>query len=368
MRQILCLILTFSLLFCGCSSFQSEKVELSGSTEQTETSEEKPSESSTPQSDSPENDAQENTSREIFSDEQNPSKESPFLLCAYLPTSSAPDDLSPYAQNIALLDYLVLNTGVYWDENGELLVSDHFSSAVQALDGQTKLWCTINPQGELIRSQTAGSTIDTDAERQNLAQNIVEFAEEHKLSGIDIDWEFPLENEWEDFSAFLVTLKDLLDASDIDLSLALYPQDILLEQPAIDSIDRVHIMAYDQFDSEGLHSTIQTAKDSIDYFLSLGFSPEQLVLGIPAYGRPLDASAQWLLYSDIDLSAVSSEDPNRIGDFFFNTPQLAAEKAQYAKEQELGGVMIYHLLCDKTDEDSLIYAVSNAAFSTQETE
>ena len=45
MRQILCLILTFSLLFCGCSSFQSEKVELSGSTEQTETSEEKPSES-----------------------------------------------------------------------------------------------------------------------------------------------------------------------------------------------------------------------------------------------------------------------------------------------------------------------------------
>ena len=92
------------------------------------------------------------------------------------------------------------------------------------------------------------------------------------------------------------------------------------------------------------------------------------MLGIPAYGRPLDASAQWLLYSDIDLSAVSSEDPNRIGDFFFNTPQLAAEKAQYAKEQELGGVMIYHLLCDKTDEDSLIYAVSNAAFSTQETE
>ena len=113
---------------------------------------------------------------------------------------------------------------------------------------------------------------------------------------------------------------------------------------------------------------MQTAKDSIDYFLSLGFSPEKLVLGIPAYGRPLDASAQWLLYSDIDLSAVSSEGPNRIGDFFFNTPQLAAEKAQYAKEQNLGGVMIYHLLCDKTDENSLICAVSNAAFSTQETE
>ena len=42
MRQILCLILTFSLLLCGCSSFQSEKMELSGSTEQTETSEKSP--------------------------------------------------------------------------------------------------------------------------------------------------------------------------------------------------------------------------------------------------------------------------------------------------------------------------------------
>ena len=64
MRQILCLILTFSLLLCGCSSFQSEKMELFGSTEQTETSEEKPSESSTPQLDSLENDSQENTSPE----------------------------------------------------------------------------------------------------------------------------------------------------------------------------------------------------------------------------------------------------------------------------------------------------------------
>ena len=42
-----------------------------------------------------------------------------------------------------------------------------------------------------------------------------------------------------------------------------------------------------------------------------------------------------LLYSDIDLSAVSSEDPNRIGDFFFNTPQLAAEKHNTQKNRNL---------------------------------
>ena len=62
----------------------------------------------------------------------------------------------------------------------------------------------INPQGELIRSRTAGSTIDTDEERQNLAGNIVEFAEEHKLSLVStLTGEFPLEkHEWEDFSAF----------------------------------------------------------------------------------------------------------------------------------------------------------------------
>ena len=85
-------------------------------------------------------------------------------------------------------------------------------------------------------------------------------------------------------------------------------------------------MAYDQFDNEGAAQYHTDCKDSIDYFLSLGFSPEQLVLGIPAYGRPLDASAQWLLYSDIDLSAVSSEDPNRIGDFFLTPCSLLLKK------------------------------------------
>ena len=47
-------------------------------------------------------------------------------LCAYLPVSSLPEDaaaaLEPYRQSISSLDYLILNTGVYWAADGTLEV------------------------------------------------------------------------------------------------------------------------------------------------------------------------------------------------------------------------------------------------------
>ncbi len=91
---------------------------------------------------------------------------------------------------------------------------------------------------------------------------------------------------------------------DIGLSLALYPQDILLGSQQL--ILSTASMSW--------HMTSLTTKGCTvpcrlqrqhRLLLSLGFSPEAACAGIPAYGRPLDASAQWLLYSDIDLSAVS---------------------------------------------------------------
>lgn len=338
--QLLCLLLTVSFIFTGCFSPRTEaeqtpfcqQSQIRSLEKQTQVFEETPSKPSQP-------------------------LQNRWETCAYLPVSSALDDVTPYAENIALLDYLILNTGVYWNENRELEVSQAFSLVADTLSEQTELWCTINPKGELIRSETAGDTIDTSEERQALAEKIADFAVKQNLSGIDIDWEFPLESEWEDFSAFLVTLSNTLEDISVEISLALYPHDIYLNDEAIAAIDRIHVMAYDQFDQNGYHSTMQTAKDSINYFLSLGFSSQQLFLGIPAYGRPLDASAQWIFYSEIDPSAVPSDNPNLIGDVFFNGTELAAEKAQYAEKQELGGVMLYHLLCDKTDKQSLIYAI-----------
>lgn len=286
--------------------------------------------------------------------------ESELLLCSYLPVASLDEPLEDLQVNIEALDYLILNTGVYWNGEGALEISEEFLSVREALEGSTELWCTVNPKGELIREGTAGATIDTGEKRQQLSQVIADFAAEYRLAGIDIDWEFPLETEWADFSAFLAELEAALSASDVQLSLALYPEDISLSQQAIAALDRVHVMAYDQFDEQGFHSTLQTAQDAIDYFTGLGFAPSQLCLGIPAYGRPLDGSAQWVFYREIDPAALEGENPDLWGDIYFNSPALALQKRTLAREQGLSGVMVYHLLCDRTDQNGLIYALSHA--------
>ena len=284
--------------------------------------------------------------------------ESEFLLCSYLPVVSLSEPLEDLQTNIDALDYLILNTGVYWNSEGKLEISDDFISVWETLHGQTELWCTVNPKGELIREQTAGTVLDTAEERKQLIQSIADFAAEYQLSGIDIDWEFPLETEWADFSAFLVELEGVLSSADVQLSLALYPEDISLSQQAIAALDRVHVMAYDQFDEQGFHSTLQTAQEAIDYFIDLGFAPSQLCLGIPAYGRPLDGSAQWVFYRDIDPDSMKGKNPNLAGDIYFNSPSLALQKQELAKEEKLSGVMVYQLLCDRTDQNSLIYTLS----------
>lgn len=284
--------------------------------------------------------------------------ESELLLCSYLPVASLSEPLEDLQTNIDALDYLILNTGVYWNSEGKLEISDDFISVWETLHGQTELWCTVNPKGELIREQNAGTVLDTVEKRKQLVQSIADFAAEYQLSGIDIDWEFPLETEWADFSAFLVELEGVLSSADVQLSLALYPEDISLSQQAIAALDRVHVMAYDQFDEQGFHSTLQTAQDAIDYFIDLGFAPSQLCLGIPAYGRPLDGSAQWVFYRDIDPDSMKGKNPNLVGDIYFNSPSLALQKQELAKKEKLSGVMVYQLLCDRTDQNSLIYTLS----------
>lgn len=287
-----------------------------------------------------------------------------FLRLAYLPVNAVPAQtdslLSDYREQLAALDAVILNTGVYWNQDGELAISSEWLQTVQTLQPTIDLWCTVNPKGALIREGAAGQTLATEEQREALAQTVADFADEYQLSGIDIDWEFPQPEEWQDFADFLTRLHAKL--GDKTLSLALYPQPLpLSEQEAsvlASAVDFVNIMAYDQFDQNGHHSTLQTAQEAVSFFRSMGFSSDQLILGIPAYGRPLDGSAQWLLYRDIDPDTISPDDPNLAGNFWFNSPQLVRQKADFARKEQLAGVMLYHLLCDRTDSKSLTLCLS----------
>ena len=266
-------------------------------------------------------------------------------------------------EHLRQLDFPISREISYERTVDEFLLQLAVNDALRALRSRKDMVILLNEEGALIREGTAGQSIDSPQERQALAQEIAAFAEQYGLAGIDIDWEFPLDDEWEDFSTFLITLKDTLsrNSEPVALSLALYPEEIALSEEAIAALDRIHMMAYDQFDSEGFHSTMQAAEDAVAYFTALGASPQQLVLGIPAYGRPLDGSAQWVFYKDIDPESISGENPDLVGDISFNSTATAAQKTQYALEQNLSGVMVYQLLCDRNDQDALILACANMA-------
>ena len=264
-------------------------------------------------------------------------------------------------QDIKNLDVINIAFGlierhrVVWDSCG----NEEYLPKIREINPDIKIVLSVGGWGADGFSQAAR----TEEGRALFAVSAVSLVETYGLDGIDIDWEFPLDDEWEDFSTFLIALKDTLsrNSEPVALSLALYPEEIALFEEAIAALDRIHMMAYDQFDSEGFHSTMQAAEDAVAYFTALGASPQQLVLGIPAYGRPLDGSAQWVFYKDIDPESISGENPDLVGDISFNSAATAAQKTQYALEQNLSGVMVYQLLCDRNDQDALILACANMA-------
>lgn len=289
-----------------------------------------------------------------------PDRQEDFAVAAYLPVNQA-GDLSAYEETAAQVSDLILNTAVYWDAQGQLQVDPALETVLEQLgeapQGQRR-WVTINPQGELIRQGTAGQTLDTAEERQALAQTLLAFCQQQGLDGVDIDWEFPREEEWEDFSAFLVTLSQTLEPQGLGLSLALYPEAVPLSEEAVQAVDRVNLMAYDQFDDAGRHSTYRGAQEAVEVLTGMGFAPEQLLLGLPLYGRPLDGSAQWPALAD---AALPDDFCNEQDGVFYSNTALALDKTALAARQGLGGVMFYHLLCDTPGQEGQLWQVSQLA-------
>ena len=277
-------------------------------------------------------------------------------LSAYLPISSFTENMLTDG-SISGLDELTVNTACYWLADGSLEIHSGLADLLSQLHQQLpdlELYCTINPK------RGGAAAINTEQQRKILIDNILDFCTEQQLSGVDIDWEFPSENQWEAFSNFIAELSQALKSVDLKLSMAFYPDDVHLSSEAIKAVSKVNVMAYDQFDEEGRHSTYSCAQKSVDYFRKMGFEPGQLSLGIPAYGRPLSGEAQWPLYSE--YAADLSSGTNQIGDFYFNSPQLAQDKTAFAAAEQLYGVFLYHLGCDVSgkNESSLLKAVEQA--------
>lgn len=186
-------------------------------------------------------------------------------------------------------------------------------------------------------------------------KNLTAFVEETGLDGVDFDWEYPqLPHEWSAYSKLLIASKAAIHGR--DLSVALWPYGVKLSKQARACIDNVNIMAYDQFDKRGDHSSVyEMGLNAIEYFLKLGFSKEQLCLGIPFYGRTADTYNIWPPYDEgygkwanyrENFTYKDDDGVEHTSTVFLNGYAMVRDKTALALQNDLGGIMIFSTTAD----------------------
>ncbi|KAJ7664540.1 glycoside hydrolase superfamily [Mycena polygramma] len=185
----------------------------------------------------------------------------------------------------------------------------------------------------IVKPSFAGWTMSTDpatytifrnavssaANRQTFASNLVTFVNQYGLDGVDIDWEYPGEqdipgipadsaSDGQNLAAFLALLKSLLP-SDVSLSIAVPAGYWYLRAFPIatmsSNLDYIVFMTYDlhgqwdyqsAFDDPGCpsgsclrsHVNLTETLNSLSMITKAGVNSNQIVVGLASYGRAFE--------------------------------------------------------------------------------
>lgn len=194
-----------------------------------------------------------------------------------------------------------------------------------------------------------------------LEDNIVAVLDKYDFDGVHFDYEYPISlKAWHYYNNFLISLDKRL--GDYTLGVASNDWNIKFSTKAIAAIDVFEIMLYDMNDENGRHSTYEDMADLVRRVGFYGIPLKKVNIGLPFYSRPTDMSAYWYgyngCYGQIDENGwYHCNDTGK--DFWFNTPDVIAQKTEFAIKNGYGGVMIWHYNCDlpSTHEDSLLRAI-----------
>lgn len=149
----------------------------------------------------------------------------------------------------------------------------------------------------------------TDATRATFVDEVVALVERHGLDGVDIDWEYPDPGaSSESFTALMTELRAALpDGALLTAAVAaLGPNADGVAAEVFPMVDFLNVMAYDGSDAGG-HASMAYAEDALAYWDERGLRPEQRVLGVPFYSRPVEAP-----YRDLVKANPSAPDHDEI--------------------------------------------------------
>ena len=192
--------------------------------------------------------------------------------------------------------------------------------------------------------------------RTNLAKRLAAFCATYQLDGVDIDWEYPNAGASSaHFAALAIAIRSALPAEALVTAAVLADATDAegISTDAVGHLDFINLMAYDGPRSD--HSSFPMAERSIASWLARGIHPDKLVLGVPFYGRPGNATYRTLLESDPatangDRVLFNGVEQN------YNGPATIRRKTELAL-QLAGGIMIWELSQDARGSDSLLRVI-----------
>lgn len=204
------------------------------------------------------------------------------------------------------------------------------------------------------------------AERRDaFATALVEFAGQHGFDGVDVDLEGPAITDA--YGPFIASLSAALKARGLLLTAALSKGygGAQVPQSALAHFDFVHIMAYDATGpwppgKPGQHSSMQFARENVEWWLTRGLKPSQATLGLPFYGYAFGTDAA--KRREFDFGEIAARWPGAAqrdesgSVVYYNGIPTIQAKCRMALEKELAGVMIWHIAGDAKGDDSLLNA------------
>ncbi|OQR90690.1 endochitinase 1 [Achlya hypogyna] len=230
--------------------------------------------------------------------------------------------------------------------------------------------------------------------RATFITNVVQLLADLGLDGVDLDWEYPSGPHCANFRTLLQEFRAALDQlpfrAELTIAVAGYPTDITPYLADIcATVDAIYIMSYDYTgtwsrvagnmaplytDASAPDDFRSSADQGVQYYANAKCPKSKLVLGLPLYGTSFEktagiyqsfsapttgsyeANGNWV-YNSLPLSgmnevfdkntkATSAYDPKTRMWVSYDGPLSAQAKANYIKEQGLGGAMYWEIAGD----------------------
>lgn len=295
-----------------------------------------------------------------------------FKIVAYMPSYRDPNsvDVRKYKM-ITHLFYAFLNINPIADGSLNPLSEPTRFAAVQQRAKENKVKFGISIMGSSANFVTLASSA---AARTKFVTNVVAFAKNNNLDGVDLDWEYPSTSNGsaETYVLLVQELSTELHKVNKFLSAAVTPAVYAggikegIKQATYEYIDFFNIMQYDGpgYDStEPLnHASYKMSVASLDVWLGAKALPRaKAVVGIPLYGKDKSDPAKSIAYRAIEASGadVNQNVATVLGvDYGFNGIPLVKQKAQLAKDRA-NGIMFWEFSHDSDSDKSLIKAAND---------